>query len=116
MANYNPNKKEEPAKQNQAEKKWNDITGVCRVYGNDRGKFLSYSTTLSTKDQDGEYCNMYVTVQFPKGKAPQYTEAFQIRVTKGFLTCETWEDKRSKETRMAPRLLVQEYDFLGECK
>lgn len=116
MAKYTPNKKEEPAKQTRTEKNWNDITGVCRVYGTDRGKFLSYSTTLSTKDQDDNWHNMYVTVQFPKGKNPEYTEAFQIRVTKGFLTCESWEDKRSKETKIAPRLVVQEFDFLGECK
>lgn len=116
MAKYTRTESNTTKQATEREKNWNDVTGICRVYGKDRGKFLSYSTSVSTTDQDGSYVNMYVTVQFPKGKAPEYTEAFKIRILKGFLTCESWQDKRTKETKTAPRIVVQEFDFLGECK
>ena len=43
-----------------------NITGLCRIFKKElNGKEL-YSTTISSKNQNGEWDKMYLSVQLPK--------------------------------------------------
>lgn len=56
------------------------VTGQTMIFKNDRG----YSTTISNKQEDGTYDNMYITVGFKKGvEVPSKTK---INILDSFLT------------------------------
>lgn len=61
-----------------------DISGTMRIYKNEYEGRTSYSTTISKKDQFGNYENMYITVQLPRDVVLESNS--KINVTKGFLS------------------------------
>lgn len=74
---------------------WTDISGAmrlfCRERKNGKTSFLTFSTSVARKNEDGEYFNTYYDVMFKKNEAPTANdgEAFYINVTKGFVTTRT---------------------------
>lgn len=61
-----------------------DISGTMRIYKNEYEGRASYSTTISKKDQFGNYENMYISVSLPKDTNLESNT--KINVTKGFLS------------------------------
>ena len=61
-----------------------DITGIVRVYKNEYEGRETYQTTISKKDQYGNYENMYISLQLPQGTSLDNNT--KINVTKGFLS------------------------------
>lgn len=61
-----------------------DISGTMRIYKNEFEGRTSYSTTISKKDQFGNYENLYISVQLPRDVALESNS--RINVTKGFLS------------------------------
>ena len=61
-----------------------NISGTMRIYKNEYEGRTSYSTTISKKDQFGNYENMYISVQLPKDT--NLASNTKINVTKGFLS------------------------------
>lgn len=61
-----------------------DISGTMRIYKNEYEGRASYSTTISKKDQFGNYENLYISVQLPKDISLESNS--KINVTKGFLS------------------------------
>lgn len=57
-----------------------NITGKTMIFKSQYG----YSTTISRKNQDGEYTNMYVSVQLPKNI--ELENKTVIEITNGFLS------------------------------
>lgn len=57
-----------------------NITGKTLIFRNDYG----YTTTISKKNQNGEYERMYISVQLPKGI--ELENKTMIEITKGFLS------------------------------
>ena len=57
-----------------------NINGKVMVFKNQYG----YSTTISKKNQDGEYTNMYVSIQLPKNI--ELENKTVIEITNGFLS------------------------------
>ena len=62
-----------------------NITGRTLIFKSNYG----YTTTISSKNQDGTYNKMYVSVQLPKGV--ELENKTYIEITKGFLSF--YEDK-----------------------
>lgn len=79
-----------------------NITGEIMIFKNDKG----YSTTISNKNINGEYENMYVTIQLPKGDELENKQI--INIAKGFMSF--YKDKNGLAK---PKLVVQEYAILG---
>lgn len=57
-----------------------NITGKTMIFKSQYG----YSTTISKKNQDGEYTNMYVSIQLPKNI--ELENKTVIEITNGFLS------------------------------
>lgn len=61
-----------------------NITGLCRIFKKElNGKEL-YSTTISSKNQNGDWDKMYLSVQLPKNVVLE--NGTDINITKGFLS------------------------------
>lgn len=61
-----------------------NITGIIRIYKKEFEGKTMYSTTVSKKDQFGNYENMYISVQLPKDVNLENNS--KIEVTNGFLS------------------------------
>lgn len=82
----------QPVKKESARPYGLSVFGVIRVFANEveikKGKskgdtFLSYSVSISRKDEDGEYKNLYMPVYFAKDlEAPE--ESGMIDITSAF--------------------------------
>ena len=61
-----------------------NISGIIRIYKSEFEGRETYSTTISKKDQFGNYENLYISVQLPQGTTLENNS--KINVTKGFLS------------------------------
>lgn len=61
-----------------------NISGTMRIYKNEFEGRTSYSTTISKKDQFGNYENLYISVQLPRDVDLESNS--RINVKKGFLS------------------------------
>lgn len=92
---------------------WNEIGGVISLYANENksGGFF-YSTTLSRKDEDGEYENLYLTVRMSKACEkkcePEKAGPFYLMITEAFLKAEFWTSRKSKERQSAVVLFIND--------
>ena len=75
-----------------------NISGKTMIFKSEYG----YSTTISKKNQDGEYEKMYLSVQLPKGIELE-NKSF-IDITKGFLSFYNTKDGLPKI-----KIVVMEY-------
>lgn len=80
-----------------------DISGTMRIYKNEYEGRASYSTTISKKDQFGNYENMYITVQLPRDVDLESNS--RINVTKGFLSF-----YKTKQGLPKIKAVVQEFE------
>ena len=90
---------------------WNNVKGLMRVWAtkraNKKKSWLSFNTSISKKNEDEEYDNVYFDVLFKKNEAPEVDEgAFEINVNKGFLTLTVYSDGS-----VHPAVMVMEYDI-----
>lgn len=81
-----------------------NITGKTMVFKSDYG----YSTSVSHKNQNGEYERMYVSLQLPKGV--ELGNKAQIEITKGFLS--TYKSKEE----MKLKIVVMEFTSNNESE
>lgn len=82
-----------------------NISGKTIIFKSEYG----YSTTISKKNQNGEYERMYVSVQLPKGVELE-NKSF-IDITKGFISF-----FNTKEGLPKIKLVVMEYTIDEESK
>lgn len=100
-------------KNNRPKQDWNEIGGVISLYANenDDGSFR-YATSLSRKDEDGDYENHYLTVRFSKAAAkecaPEEAGPFYVAIREAFLKAEFWDDKKTKKRRSAVVLFIND--------
>ena len=94
---------------------WNNIKGSMRLWAKERtcmikGKkktWLSFSSSIGKKSEEGEYNNLYFDVFFKKDATPYVDEgAHEIVIRKGFLTLSTYKDGS-----VHPAVMVMEYDL-----
>jgi hypothetical protein len=75
-----------------------NITGETLIFRNEFG----YSTSISRKNQDGEYEKMYLSVQLPKGV--ELENKTKINIKNGFLSYYNTKDGLPKI-----KIVVMEY-------
>ena len=75
-----------------------NITGKSMIFKSQYG----YSTTISNKNQNGEYEKMYISVQLPKDI--ELENKTMIEIKKGFLSF-----YKSKEGLPKLKLVIQEF-------
>lgn len=94
-------------------KSWGDVNGLMRVWGKEveykKSSFMSYSTSVGAKNEDGGYDNVYYNVRFRKDEHPNREGAFEINVNAGFLTVTT-----DKKGNCYPAVMVLDYDVVDE--
>lgn len=74
-----------------------NITGRTKIF---RGKY-GYSCSISNKQQDGNYDNMFIQLQLPKGIEP--VDRTIIEITRGFLSF-----YRTKDGKQIPKIVALE--------
>ena len=74
-----------------------NITGRTKIF---RGKY-GYSCSISNKQQDGNYDNMFIQLQLPKGIEP--VDRTIIEITRGFLSF-----YRTKDGKQVPKIVALE--------
>lgn len=77
-----------------------NIQGKCMIFSSEKG----YSTSISKKNQDGQYERMYLTVQLPKEDILE--NKTQIDVKEGFLSF-----YKTKEGLPRLKLVVMKYEI-----
>ena len=83
-----------------------NITGTIKIFKREyEGKEL-YSTSLTNKNMDGTYENMYITAQLPKGTVLDNNT--KINVIKGFMSF-----YRNKIGLAQPKVVIQEFEIEG---
>ena len=86
-----------------------NISGKCKLFRNDYENGISYSTTISNKNIEGKYENMYVIVQMPKGT--NLESKTSINITNGFMS-----NYKDRNGLMKIKLVVLDYDIEPEEK
>lgn len=82
-----------------------NITGEIKIFKrNYEGKDL-YSTSLTNKNKDGTYENMYIAAQLPKGAILENNT--KIYITKGFMSF-----YRNKVGLAQPKAVIQEFEIV----
>lgn len=80
-----------------------NITGKTKIY---KGKY-GYSCSISKKNQDGSYSNMFMQIQLPKGIEPE--DKSIIEITKGFISF-----YQTKDGNKIPKIVALEIRQDGE--
>lgn len=75
-----------------------NISGEIMIFKNEYG----FSTSISRKNQDGEYEKMYLSVQLPRGV--ELENKTKINITKGFLSF-----YKNKQGLPQIKIVVMEY-------
>lgn len=94
---------------------WNTISGTMRVFTNEmegaKGKtWLKSSFGISSKDPDGEYHSYYIDIRFRKCPDIDEVGTHIINVKNAFFATEYWYDKKAKEERVKPVLVILDYE------
>jgi len=76
-----------------------NVNGKCMIFSSEKG----YSTSISKKNQEGQYERMYVTVQLPKDVTLE--NKTQIDIKEGFLSFYKTKDGLPKL-----KLVVMKYE------
>ena len=80
-------------------------------YEGKNGTFYKYSTSVSSKNQDGSYSRAYIDIKFSKKSgAPEEIENGAKCDFKGFMTVDSYKDKEGRE-RSKPVIMVMECAF-----
>ena len=82
-----------------------NITGKTRCY---KGKY-GYSCSISNKNQDGSYSNMFMQLQLPKGIEPE--DKSIIEITKGFISFYS-----TKDGNKIPKIVVLDFNYINDSK
>lgn len=82
------------------------IRGETMIFANEKG---GYSTTVSNKNQDGTYDNMYIAVNFKKGIALE--NQTKIDITNGFLSF-----YKNRNGLALPKIVVMEFEIKGKTE
>lgn len=82
------------------------IRGETMIFANEKG---GYSTTISNKNQDGTYDNMYIAVNFKKGITLE--NKTKIDITNGFLSF-----YKTREGLPKLKIVVMDFEIKGNTE
>ena len=97
------------------EKSWRDIDGAMILWGKKidykKGKktssFYSYSTTVSSKNDDGSYNNVYLNVRLATEEPLEHEGRADIMIKEAFITTTKGKDDVNRLT-----VVVLDYDVI----
>lgn len=114
---YQNNKNTKNKNTNTNPSRWTDITGSAMIFGEEKegkkGSFMAYSTSIGRKDEKGEWDNFYARVRFPKEDDPGIEGGFKVDIKSGFLTFDTWTDKR-RNTHKELTLVITGWELITD--
>ncbi len=107
-----------------------EITGKIIVfvhefsYYNEKGvamRGLRYNTSISRKDEAGDYLNASLEVVFSKAVADEYKleetydegDMLELDIKEGWLTCRGWQDKDGNDRRVL-QAFINDVDYIEE--
>ena len=85
------------------------ITGLCRIFKKELNGKEIYSTTISSKNQNGDWDKMYLSVQLPRNTILE--NGTDINITKGFLSF-----YKTNEGLPKIKLVIQEFQTKEETE
>ena len=77
------------------------VTGKTMIFKKEYEGKIFYSTSIRNKNINGEYTNMYLNIQLPKGIEPE--DKSIIEITKGFISF-----YESKDGNKIPKIVALE--------
>lgn len=80
-----------------------NINGKTMIFKREYEGKSFYSTNISNKDINGEYTNMYISVQLPKGT--ELDNQTKVNITKGFISF-----YKNKNGLAVPKFVIQEFE------
>ena len=81
------------------------ISGKTKIF---KGKY-GYSCSISNKNQDGSYSNMFMQIQLPKGI--EIKDKSIIEITKGFISF-----YENKDGNKIPKIVVLDFNYINDSK
>lgn len=98
---------------------WNKIEGNMNVYTNrlesKNGKpWYKSSVSIASTDKEGNWHNFYIDLKFVGKKAEEPKEEGKhiIEISNAFLSTDYWYDKKEKEERVKPVIVVLESEVI----
>lgn len=82
------------------------VAGLIRIFAKEINGKMSYSTSISSKNQDGTYDHMYISVQFPKGTIIQNKS--DVTILEGFISF-----YKNKNGLAIPKIVVMKFEIEG---
>ena len=82
-----------------------NIIGQCKIFKREYEGKEMYSTSLTNKNIDGTYENMYISAQLPKGTMLENNT--KINVVKGFMSF-----YRNRNGLAMPKVVIQEFEVV----
>lgn len=82
-----------------------NIFGKTRIYKKELNGNTLYSTAISSKNNEGKYENLYMSVQLPKGTELQAIVT-DIYVVKGFISFYI-----NRDNIKVPKLVITEFNY-----
>lgn len=77
------------------------VTGKTMIFKKEYEGKIFYSTSIRNKNINGEYTNMYLNIQLPKGIEPE--DKSIIEITKGFISF-----YENKDGNKIPKIVAME--------
>ena len=85
------------------------VTGLCKVFKKIINDKDLYSTSISNKNQEGQWDKMYISVQLPKNVVLE--NGTDINITKGFLSF-----YKTNEGLPKIKIVIQEFQTKEEIE
>lgn len=86
-----------------------NVLGNVRIFKKELNGKKLYSTTISSKNQNGEWDKMYLSVQLPRNVVLE--NGTNINITKGFLSF-----YKNKDGLAMPKVVIQEFQTKEEME
>lgn len=112
----NYNKKNSSASNTRTDRrKWTDVSGEMTIWGHaaktKTGKiYCTYTTSISRKNDSGEWDDVWVDVVFRKEVNPDIETGFKTRIENGFWSLRVWDDKDGHHVK--PCVVITEHQII----
>ena len=95
--------------------KWTDVSGEMTIWGHaaktKTGRnYCTYTTSISRKNDAGEWDAVWVDVVFRKEVNPDIDTMFKTRIENGFWSLRVWDDKDGHHVK--PCVVITEHSIL----
>lgn len=95
--------------------RWTDVSGEMSIWGHaaktKTGRnYCTYTTSISRKNDSGEWEGIWVDVVFRKEVNPDMDTRFKTRIENGFWSLRVWDDKDGHHVK--PCVVITEHTII----